>query len=328
VFVFLIVQVYLLCLLTSSSSSSSSFSFPHLLRNSGPSTRIRYLTDGCLLRECVATDPDLRRYSVIILDEAHERSVNTDVLFGLLKGEPLLFSLLFLFFSFCLQLPLKLVCGFLTCIFSSSSSSSPSCSPSSSIYSGVIQRRPDLRVVVTSATLDVQKFSEFFGNCPILRIPGTLFPVDLIYAPPKSFLPQDLDLSNSTPSSSSSSGPTWKSNSRRTRQGENPHTKEEKEKEKEKGRVSKKEAAEAEERRNASAPPTPGLLIRHPLGKSFTYFEATLEAILRIHLGEEGGEGEGEGDILCFLTGQDEIERACKVLDQRIQVCLLLLLLF
>lgn len=48
-------------------------------------TVIKYMTDGMLLRECVL-DPDLKGYSVIMLDEAHERTINTDVLFGLLKG--------------------------------------------------------------------------------------------------------------------------------------------------------------------------------------------------------------------------------------------------
>lgn len=50
-----------------------------------PDTQIKYMTDGMLLRECLI-DPDLRKYSVIMLDEAHERTIHTDVLFGLLKG--------------------------------------------------------------------------------------------------------------------------------------------------------------------------------------------------------------------------------------------------
>lgn len=50
----------------------------------GPETRIKYMTDGMLLRECLL-DPELRHYSVIMLDEAHERTINTDVMFGLLK---------------------------------------------------------------------------------------------------------------------------------------------------------------------------------------------------------------------------------------------------
>ena len=51
---------------------------------SGPDTRIKYMTDGVLLRESLI-DPDLEKYSCIIMDEAHERSLNTDVLFGILK---------------------------------------------------------------------------------------------------------------------------------------------------------------------------------------------------------------------------------------------------
>ena len=47
-------------------------------------TQIKYVTDGILVRECI-TDPDLRKYSIVVLDEAHERSLNTDILFALIK---------------------------------------------------------------------------------------------------------------------------------------------------------------------------------------------------------------------------------------------------
>ncbi|KAK2737669.1 DEAH-box ATP-dependent RNA helicase prp22 [Myotisia sp. PD_48] len=98
---------------------------------SSPSTRIKYMTDGILQRE-ILLDPDLRKYSVIMLDEAHERTIATDVLFGLLKK--------------------------------------------------TIKRRPDLKLIVTSATLDADKFSEYFNGCPIFSIPGRAFPVEIMYS--------------------------------------------------------------------------------------------------------------------------------------------------
>ncbi|KAM4886653.1 putative ATP-dependent RNA helicase DHX40 isoform 4-T4 [Sylvia borin] len=99
-------------------------------------TAIRYMTDGCLLRQILA-DPLLSKYSVIILDEAHERSLSTDILFGLLKK------------LFLQQKPAG--------------------------------RRTDMKVVVMSATLEVEKLSEFFGHCSVLHIPGRSYPVKEIF---------------------------------------------------------------------------------------------------------------------------------------------------
>ncbi|XP_063926272.1 pre-mRNA-splicing factor ATP-dependent RNA helicase PRP16-like isoform X1 [Zophobas morio] len=94
-------------------------------------TVIKYMTDGILLRESL-TSPDLDQYNAIIMDEAHERSLNTDVLFGILKG--------------------------------------------------IVRRRRDLKLIVTSATMDSEKFSAFFGDVPCFTIPGRTFPVDVLYS--------------------------------------------------------------------------------------------------------------------------------------------------
>ncbi|CUF93675.1 ATP-dependent DEAD/DEAH box RNA helicase, putative [Bodo saltans] len=94
------------------------------------STKIVYMTDGMLLREAQG-DPLLSQYSVIVIDEAHERAVDTDILLGIVK----------------------LLCA----------------------------KRSDLRVVVMSATLDMQKFQEYFTGAPLLRVPGRMFNVAVFY---------------------------------------------------------------------------------------------------------------------------------------------------
>ncbi|KAL1366650.1 hypothetical protein AAHE18_03G375000 [Arachis hypogaea] len=107
-------------------------------------TRIKYLTDGVLLRESLV-NPELNEYSVVILDEAHERSLNTDILMGLMKRLAKI-------------------------------------------------RTSNLKVLITSATLDGNKVSNFFRDCPVLTIPGKLYPVEILYSKerPSSYLESSL----------------------------------------------------------------------------------------------------------------------------------------
>ncbi|KAJ1968746.1 Cyclin-dependent kinase catalytic subunit [Dispira parvispora] len=143
-------------------------------------TIMKYMTDGMLLREFL-TEPDLASYSCLMIDEAHERTLSTDILFGLVKD--------------------------------------------------ITRYRPDLKVLIASATMDAQKFSEYFDDAPIFKIPGRPYPVDIYYT----------------------------------------------------------KAPEA------------------------NYLQAAVTTILQIHVSQ------ARGDILVFLTGQDEIETAQEHLQQAIR---------
>lgn len=94
---------------------------------SSDKTMIKYMTDGILLRECFG-DPSLEQYSVLVIDEAHERTVSTDVLLCLLKD---------------------------LCV-----------------------ARPELKIVISSATMNSAKFSAYFNDCPVFNIPGRKFHVE------------------------------------------------------------------------------------------------------------------------------------------------------
>lgn len=98
----------------------------------GADTAVKLMTDGILLAE-IQRDPQLKKYSAIIIDEAHERSLNIDVILGYLKN--------------------------------------------------LLPQRPDLKVVVTSATIDPQRFSEHFGGAPIIEVSGRTYPVEVRYRP-------------------------------------------------------------------------------------------------------------------------------------------------
>ncbi|KAJ2777805.1 DEAH-box ATP-dependent RNA helicase prp43 [Coemansia javaensis] len=143
-----------------------------------PRTVLKYCTDGMLLREAMS-DNLLSRYSAVILDEAHERTLNTDILMSLMKT--------------------------------------------------IAAKRPDLKVVVMSATLDSEKFQKYFNDAPLLAVPGRTFPVEVFYTPE----------------------------------------------------------------------PEPD------------YLEAAIKTALQIHASEP------EGDVLLFLTGEEEIEEACRLLRAR-----------
>ncbi|MEW1644610.1 ATP-dependent RNA helicase HrpA [Streptomyces sp. NPDC091219] len=96
------------------------------------STFIKLMTDGILLAE-IQTDRELRAYDTIIIDEAHERSLNIDFLLGYLAQ--------------------------------------------------LLPKRPDLKVVITSATIDPERFSRHFGDAPIIEVSGRTYPVEVRYRP-------------------------------------------------------------------------------------------------------------------------------------------------
>ncbi|AMN47067.1 ATP-dependent helicase HrpA [Steroidobacter denitrificans] len=99
---------------------------------SGPDCRVKLMTDGILLRE-LKNDRLLRRYDTLIIDEAHERSLNIDFLLGVIKE--------------------------------------------------LLPRRPELRVIITSATIDPQRFAGFFGGAPVIEVSGRSYPVEVRYRP-------------------------------------------------------------------------------------------------------------------------------------------------
>ncbi|KAI8629950.1 P-loop containing nucleoside triphosphate hydrolase protein [Xylariaceae sp. FL1651] len=100
--------------------------------NTSDKTILKYMTDGMLLREFM-TEPDLAGYSALMIDEAHERTVHTDILLALVKD--------------------------------------------------LARERPDLKLLISSATMNAEKFAKYFDDAPIFNIPGRRYPVDIYYTP-------------------------------------------------------------------------------------------------------------------------------------------------
>ena len=98
----------------------------------GPDTRLKLMTDGILLAE-ISRERSLKRYDTIIIDEAHERSLNIDFILGYLKQ--------------------------------------------------LLPRRPDLKVIITSATIDTERFSQHFNDAPVVEVSGRGYPVEIRYEP-------------------------------------------------------------------------------------------------------------------------------------------------
>ncbi|KAK0387458.1 hypothetical protein NLU13_5770 [Sarocladium strictum] len=100
--------------------------------NTSDKTILKYMTDGMLLREFM-TEPDLAGYSALMIDEAHERTVHTDILLALIKD--------------------------------------------------LARERKDLKLLISSATMNADKFAKYFDDAPIFNIPGRRYPVDIYYTP-------------------------------------------------------------------------------------------------------------------------------------------------
>src|SRR5690242_10117689 len=109
----------------------------------GDTSLVKIMTDGILLAE-IQHDRQLQRYDTIIIDEAHERSLNIDFLLGYLKR--------------------------------------------------LLPRRPDLKLIITSATIDPERFSRHFGDCPMIEVSGRTYPVEVRYRPLESDDPEAEDL--------------------------------------------------------------------------------------------------------------------------------------
>jgi ATP-dependent helicase HrpA len=189
-------------------------------------TYIKLMTDGILLAETQG-DPMLSEYNCIIIDEAHERSLNIDFLLGYLKG--------------------------------------------------LLAKRDDLKLIITSATIDTQTFSKAFNDAPIIEVSGRLYPVEVIYAP---FENDDDDFGNERHGESSASSPALRAPSPPTG-----------------------------ERDGVRGQRTPNDFTA--FGRNLTYVDAA------VHAAETALCEPGNGDILIFMPGERDIRETSDLLEGR-----------